>query len=254
MSDPRNKFTQPDDDTPFGRHLKEVTKNLDMGLPSFTGTFTTTLPEEERWRIKVCVPGRTFAPTTEPIEFTFDAPTWSLGKSMAAHITFGRICEVYNKYLEDTVYQICGHRDEQWEMIRTRKDGSIAAYIEEMDQHIRQYENQMCAIMKKTKKVMTRNNELEDKLKATRDGYEEEIVVLLEQYEDLKKRLGVAEVKPEHEVNIHEDDYIILDDIDSDDEDEDSDDEENNDEEEDSDDDAGDDDYEPMESSIDQNF
>jgi hypothetical protein len=244
MSDPRNKFTQPDEDTPFGRHLKEVTKYLNVGLPSFTGTFTATLPEEERWRIKVCVPGRTFAPTTEPIEFTFDAPTWSLGKSMAAHITFGRICEVYNRDLEDTVYQICGRRDEQWEMIRTRKDGSIAAYIQEMDQHIRRYENQMCAIMKKTKKVMTRNMELEEELKATRDGYEEEIAVLLEQNEDLRKKLGVPMKKPEPEVDIRLEDYIIIDDTDTD---PDSDDEGNDDYE----DEAG---ADIMESSTDQNF
>ena len=99
---------------------------------------------------------------------------------MAAHITFGRICEMYNRDLEDTVYQICGRREEKWEMIRTRKDGSIAAYIQEMDQHIRRYENHMCTIVKKTKKVMTRNMELEEELQATRDGYGEEIAVLLE--------------------------------------------------------------------------
>ena len=64
---------------------------------------------------------------------------------MAAHITFGCICEVYHKDLEDSVYQICGHRDEQWEMIRTRNDGSIVAYIQKMDQHIHRYENQLCA-------------------------------------------------------------------------------------------------------------
>ena len=136
MADPRNKFTQPDDDTSFGRHLMEVTKYLNIILLTFTGNFSATLSEEERWRIKVRVPGRTFAPTTEPIDFTLDAPSWNLGKSMAAHITFGRICEVYHKDLEDTVYLICGRRDEQWEMIRTRNDGSIAAYIPEMDQHI----------------------------------------------------------------------------------------------------------------------
>ncbi|KAM3366475.1 hypothetical protein ACQJBY_015717 [Aegilops geniculata] len=251
MSDPGNKFTQPDDDTPFGRRLKEVTRYLNIGLPSFTGTFNATLPEEERWRLQVCVPRRTFAPTTEPIEFTFDAPTWSLGKSMAAHITFGRICEVYNKDLEDTVYQICGRRDEQWEMIRTRKVGSIAAYIQEMDQHIHQSENQMCALMKKTKKVMTGNMELEEELKATGDGYEEEIVVLLEQNEDLKKKLGIPVVKPETEVDIHLEDYILLDDTDID---TDSDEDEDSDENEDNNDDAGDVDYEPMESSTDQNF
>ena len=39
---------QPDEDTPFGRHLKEVTKYLKIGVPSFTGTYNATLPEEER--------------------------------------------------------------------------------------------------------------------------------------------------------------------------------------------------------------
>ena len=67
--------------------------------------------------IRVQVPGRTFTLATEPIEFSFDAPTWSLGKTTAAHIAIGRIGEVYNKDLEDTIYQTCGRRDEQWEMI-----------------------------------------------------------------------------------------------------------------------------------------
>ena len=112
MANPRKKFTQPDDDTPFGRHLKEVTRYLSIGIPSFTRTFTATLPEEECWTIQVRVPGRTFALVIEPIEFYFDAPTKSLGRSMAAHITIGRIGEVYNKDLKDTIYQICGRRDE----------------------------------------------------------------------------------------------------------------------------------------------
>ena len=76
--------------------------------------------------IQVQVPGRTFLPTSKPIEFSFEAPTWSLGKSMAAHIAIGRIGEVYKHELKDTIYQICGCRDEQWEMISTRKDRSIA--------------------------------------------------------------------------------------------------------------------------------
>ena len=104
MADARNKFTQPDEDTPFGRHLKEVTRYLNIGVPSFTGTYNATLPEEERWMIQVQVPGRTFRPVTEPIEFSFDAPTWSLGKSMAAHIAMGCIGEVYHNDLKDTIY------------------------------------------------------------------------------------------------------------------------------------------------------
>ena len=51
-------------------------------------------------------------PVTEPIEFSFNAHIWSLGKSMAAHIAMGRIGEVYNKDLKDTIYQICGRRDD----------------------------------------------------------------------------------------------------------------------------------------------
>ena len=97
MADPRNKFSQLDEDTPFGRHFKEATMYLNIGIPSFTGTYTATLPEEERWTIRVYVPGRTFTPITEPIEFSFDAPTWNLGKSMAPHIAIRRIGEVYNK-------------------------------------------------------------------------------------------------------------------------------------------------------------
>ena len=69
MADARIKFTQPDEDTPFGRHLKEVTRYPNIGIPSFTGTYIATLPEEEHWMIQVQVPGRTFTPVTEPIEF-----------------------------------------------------------------------------------------------------------------------------------------------------------------------------------------
>ena len=246
MADPRNKFTQPDDDSPFGRHLKEVTKYLNIILPSFTGTFSATLPEEERWKIKFWVPRRTFAPTMEPIDFYLDAPSWSLGKIMEAHITFGRIFEVYHRELENTIYQICGRRDEEWEMIRTRTDGSIAAYIQEMGDHIRRQENQLCFNMKKIKKLMKKNIELEEELKFTRDGYEEEVAILLDKHEDLKRKLGLPleNHKREPAKEIRSEDYIILDDTDTD-----------NDANDDSDDDyvdeAG---ADIMESSSDQNF
>ena len=187
----KNKFAQPDEDTPFGRHLKEVTRYLNIGIPSFTGTYTATLPKEEQWLIQVQVPGRTFTPVTKSIEFSFDAPTWSLGKSMGAHIAIGRIGEVYKQELKDTIYQICGRRDEQWEMISTRKDRSIAAFIQELNHHIRRQENQMCASMIDLKKLMTRNMELEEEFKSTRDGYAEEITVLVEMNDDLTRKLGV---------------------------------------------------------------
>ena len=141
---------------------------------------------------------------------------------MAAHITMGRIREVYHKDLKDTIYQICGRRDEQWEMINTRKDRSIAAFIQELNQHIRRQENQMCTGMIDLKKAMTRITELEEELKATREDYEEEIVVLVEMNADLEMKLGVFMGDPvpggddEDSKDIRSKDYIIIEDTDSD--------------------------------------
>jgi len=162
---------------------------------------------------------------------------------MAADITMGRIGEVYNRELKDTIYQICGRRDEKWEVISTRKDRSIAAFIQELNQHIWRQENQMCTDMMDLKKAKTRIIELEEELKFTRDGYEEEIKTLLEKNDNLVKKIGVFMGGPapgdEDEDPTCPDNYIIIDDTDSD---------------------PSDDDYEDeagadiMESSTDQNF
>ena len=210
---------QPDEDTPFGRHLKEVTKYLNIGIPSITGTYNATLPEEESWKIQVHIPGRTFVPVTEPIRLVFEAPTWSLGKSMAAHIAMGRIGEVYYQELKDTIYQICGRRDAQWEMIRTKKDGSITAFIQEQNQHIRRHENQMCTDKEELKKALTKIKELQEELKATREDYLEEINALVGKNDDLEKKIGVFMGNPVPKAEVDEctcpDNYIIIDDTDS---------------------------------------
>ena len=159
-------------------------------------------------------------PNTEPIEFSFDAPTWSLGKSMAAHIAMGRIGEVYHKDLKDTIYKICGRGDEQWEMINTRRDRSIAAFIQELNQHIHRQENQMCAGMIDLKKAMTRITKMEEELKSTRNGYEEEMTTLMEKNDDLKKKLkvfmGFRAPGGEDDGSTCPENYIIIDDTDSD--------------------------------------
>ena len=49
----------------------------------------------------------------------------------------------------------------------------------------------MCAGMIDLKKAMTRITELEEELKATREDYEEEIVVLVDKNGDLERKLGV---------------------------------------------------------------
>ena len=141
---------------------------------------------------------------------------------MEAHIAIGRIGEVYHKELKDTIYQICGRRDEQWEMISTRKDRSIAAFIQELNQHIRRQENRMCANMIDLKKAKTRIKELEEELKATREDYEEEIEVLVDKNADLTMKIGIfmggsTQVEEDEEPKeIRPEDYIITDDTDSD--------------------------------------
>ena len=49
----------------------------------------------------------------------------------------------------------------------------------------------MCADMMDLKKAKTRIIELEEELKFTRDGYEEEIKTLLEKNDDLVEKIGI---------------------------------------------------------------
>ena len=78
----------------------------------------------------------------------------------------------------------------------------------------------MCADMIELKKAKTRIMELEEELKATRDGYEEEIAMLLEKNDDLIKKIGVFMGDPapggEDDDCTCPDNYIIVDDTDSD--------------------------------------
>ena len=130
-------------------------------------------------------------------------------------------------------------------MISTKKDRSIAAFIQELNQHIRSQENQMCADMIDLKKAKTRIIELEEELKFTRDGYEEEIATPLEKNDNLIKKIGVFMGDPapggEDDDSTCLENYIIIDDTDSDPDDSDDDFE----------DEAG---ADIMESSTDQNF
>src|SRR3954468_19599052 len=139
---------------------------------------------------------------------------------MAAHITMGCIGEVYQEDLKDTIYQICGRRDEQWEIVSTKKDRSIAAFIQELNQHIRRQENQMCNDMIELKDAKGRILELEEELKTTRKDYMDEIVALVhhngdlkQEMEELKRRLAF---KNEDKYVACPSNYIILDDTDSD--------------------------------------
>ena len=78
----------------------------------------------------------------------------------------------------------------------------------------------MCSDMIDLKKALTKITELEEELKSTRDGYEEEIATLLEKNDDLIKKIGVFMGDPppggEDNDSTCPDNYIIIDDTDSD--------------------------------------
>ena len=78
----------------------------------------------------------------------------------------------------------------------------------------------MCAGMIDLKKAMTRIMELEEELKSTRDGYEEEMTILVEKNDDLIKKLGIFMGDPasggEDGDSTCPENYIIIDDTDSD--------------------------------------
>ena len=104
----------------------------------------------------------------------------------------------------------------------------------------------MCAGMRDSKKAMTTIIELEEELKSTRDGYEEEMTILVEKNDDLTRKIGILLGDPapggedDEPKEIRSEDYIIDDtNSDSDDSDDDCEDE------------AG---ADIMESSTDQNF
>ena len=87
----------------------------------------------------------------------------------------------------------------------------------------------MCADMIDLKKAMTRITELEEELKSTCDGYEEEMTILVEKNDDLIKKIGIFIGGPtpveedEEPKEIRPEDYIIIDNTDSDSDDSDDD-------------------------------
>ena len=77
----------------------------------------------------------------------------------------------------------------------------------------------MCAGMIDLKKAMTKITELEEELKSTRDGYEEEMTTLMEKNDDLKKLkvfMGYTAPRGDDDDSTCPVNYIIIDDTDSD--------------------------------------
>ena len=78
----------------------------------------------------------------------------------------------------------------------------------------------MCASMIDLKKAMTKITDLEEELKSTRDGYEEEMTILVENNDNPTRKLGIFMGDPtpggEDDDSTCPENYIIIDDTDSD--------------------------------------
>ena len=77
----------------------------------------------------------------------------------------------------------------------------------------------MCAGTMDLKKALTKIMELEEELKSTRDGYEEEMMTLVDKNDDLKKLkvfMGFPATGGEDDSSTCPENYIIIDDTDSD--------------------------------------
>ena len=80
----------------------------------------------------------------------------------------------------------------------------------------------MCASMIDLKKAMIRITELEEELKSTRDGHQEEMMILVERNDGMTRKLGVFMGDPapggedDEPKEICSEDYIVIDDTDSD--------------------------------------
>ena len=198
MSSALVEFEQPDETMPFGRQLVKIMKHLKIGLPTFTGTFTATLPEEKHWRINAHIVRN----RTKPIDFHVDTATWGLGRGIAAHIALGRIREVYDKDLKRTSSVMYGRRDANGDVVHTLEDETIASHIQDMEEHIRMMELELSNNMVIIKNFMTRKAELEEELQDARIEHEGELDALQEKIDDLKLELEEAEEKMDEGENI----------------------------------------------------
>ncbi|KAE8810879.1 hypothetical protein D1007_12378 [Hordeum vulgare] len=132
---------------PFGKELVRITNYLRIAWLTITGKPILSYPEDSRYRIEVHIPGRTFEPRTEPMEFKFIAPNWILGRDIVVHCALGIIKEEYTDHggmsikqpslreldLEDEPRE--AHYEHELEVAdfleRIKKLKSLFAYLEE---------------------------------------------------------------------------------------------------------------------------
>ncbi|KAE8787571.1 hypothetical protein D1007_38388 [Hordeum vulgare] len=151
---------------PFGKELIQITKDLRIDLPTITRKPTSSYPLDSRYRIEVHVPGRTFEPRTEPVDFKFIAPNWILGRDMVVHCALGCIKEVY------------------------RGCPISPDLFTTLEKHSGTLEHRVIKDTRKIKQLSLRELELEEAAREAHYEHELEVKDFLERIEKLKTRVA----------------------------------------------------------------
>ncbi|KAI5013147.1 hypothetical protein ZWY2020_028101 [Hordeum vulgare] len=176
------KFTeccQPDTTMPFRKELVQITKDLRIAVLTITGKPTSSYPEDSRYRIEVHIPGRTFEPRTEPMDFKFIAPSWILGRDMAIHCALGRIKDEYKGCLISP------------DLFAT------------LEKHSGTLEYHAIKDARKIKQLSLRELELEDAAQEAHYEQELEVKDFLERIKKLKTRVAYLEEELDMGENLH---------------------------------------------------
>jgi hypothetical protein len=86
-----------DDDTEcFSDQLSHLSRALDLAPPTFRGrVIPCKIPEINRWEIEMKIKGRTIAPPTETVVYSWMYPSWETGIMMTMEEALARICGIY---------------------------------------------------------------------------------------------------------------------------------------------------------------
>ena len=197
------EFCQPDTTMPFGKELVQITKDLRIAVPTITGKPTSSYPEDSCYRIEVHIPGRTFEPRTEPMDFKFIAPSWILGRDMAIHCALGRIKDKYKGCPISPDLFVVSWRNEDGDIISSKTNDALLSYAQTLEKHSVTLEYHAIKDAKKIKQLSLRELELEDAAQEAHYEHELEVKDFLERIEKLKTRVAYLEEELDMGENLH---------------------------------------------------
>ncbi|KAE8777278.1 hypothetical protein D1007_50046 [Hordeum vulgare] len=184
---------------PFGKELIQITKDLRIALPTITGKPTSSYPEDSRYMIEVHVPGRTFEPRTERVDFKFIAPNWILGRDMAVHYALGRIKEVYRGCPISPDLFTVSRRREDGEIISSKTKDALLSYAQTLEKHNGTLEHRVIKDARKIKQLSLHELELEEA--APEAHYEHELELEAEIWiQNMENHFGSNLISRKYEV------------------------------------------------------